>query len=99
MQRKYMFGGLLLLSSTLVSHGALADLNNRSASAFGPSAPDSDQRFFAVFRAASISLSQEITSTERLHAGSRTVAITFDISGTPAYRVRTVKNKELSHFR
>ena len=48
-----------------------------------------------MFRAASISLSQAITSAERLHAGSRTVAITFDISGTPAYRVRTVRNKEI----
>jgi hypothetical protein len=30
-----------------------------------------------------------------LHPGSRTAAITFDISGTPAYRVRTVRNKEI----
>ena len=97
-----MFAGLLLLSSTLASNGAMADLNDRSASAFGQSAPanqesnaDSDQRFLALFRAASLSLTQAIASAERLHAGSRTAAITFDISGTPAYRVRTVKNKEI----
>ena len=102
MQRKYMFAGLFLLSFALASHSAMADLNDRSASAFGPSAPatqesnaDSDQRFLAIFRAASLSLTQAIASAERLHAGSRTAAITFDISGTPAYRVRTVKNKEI----
>jgi hypothetical protein len=102
MQMKYMFAGLLLLSSTLASNGAMADFNDRSASAFGPSPlatqesnAGSDQRFLALFRVASLSLTQAIASAERLHAGSRTVAITFDISGTPAYRVRTVKNKEI----
>jgi hypothetical protein len=75
MQRKYLFAGLLLLSSTLASNGAMADLNDRSASTFGQSAPatqesnaDSDQRFLALFRAASLSLTQAIASAERLHA-------------------------------
>jgi uncharacterized membrane protein YkoI len=102
MPRKYMFPGLLLLSFTLASSGVMADLNDRSASAFGQSAPatqesnaDSDQLFLALFRTASLSLTQAIATAERLHAGSRTAAITFDISGTPAYRVRTVKNKEI----
>jgi Peptidase propeptide and YPEB domain len=102
MQRKYMFAGLLLLASTLASNGAMADLNDRSASALSQSAPaaqesnaDSDERFLALFRAASLSLTQAIAVAERLHAGSRTAAITFDISGTPAYRVRTIKNKQI----
>jgi hypothetical protein len=97
-----MFAGLVLLSSMLVSDGAMADLNDRSASAFGQGAPTrqesnaaSDQRFLALFRAASLSLTQAIAIAERLHAGSRTAAITFDISGPPAYRVRTAKNKEI----
>ena len=55
----------------------------------------SDQRFLAAFRAASLSLIQAIAIAERLHAGSRTAAITFDISDNPSYRVRTVKNKEI----
>jgi hypothetical protein len=100
--RKHMVAGLVLLSSMLVSDGARADLNDRSASAFGQSAPTrqesnaaSDQRFLALFRAASLSLTQAIAIAERSHAGSRTAAITFDISGPPAYRVRTVKNKEI----
>jgi uncharacterized membrane protein YkoI len=102
MQMKHMFACLLLLSSTLASNGAMADLNDRSASAFGQSAPTrqesnaaSDRRFLALFRVASLSLTQAISIAERLHAGSRTAAITFDISGPPAYRVRTVRNKEI----
>ena len=101
-QRKHTFAGLLLLFSMLVSSGAMADLNDRSADAFDESASahqgsnaESDQDFLALFRAASLSLNQAIAIAERLHAGSRAAAITFDISGTPAYRVRTVKNKEI----
>ena len=97
-----MFAGLVLLSSMLVSDGAMAALNDRSASTFSQSAPTrqesnaaSDQRFLALFRAASLSLIQAIAIAERLHPGSRTAAIAFDISGPPAYRVRTVKNKEI----
>jgi uncharacterized membrane protein YkoI len=86
----------------LVSSGAMADLNDRPAGAFDQSAPahresnaHSDQDFLALFRAASLSLSQAIAIAERLHAGSRAAAITFDISRTPAYRVRIVKNNEI----
>ena len=102
MQRKHMFGGLLLLFSMLVSSGAMADLDERSAGAFDQSAPahqesnpESDQDFLALFRAAPLSLSQAISIAERLHGGSRVAAITFDISSAPAYRVRTIKNKEI----
>jgi uncharacterized membrane protein YkoI len=99
---KHIFAGLVLLSSALVSYGAIADLNDRSASAFGRRAPthqesnaDSDQRFLTLFRAASLPLTQAIAIAERLHAGSRTAAITFDVSSTPAYRVRTVRDGEI----
>jgi hypothetical protein len=61
---------------TLASNGAMADLNDRSASAFGQSSlatqeskAGSDQRFLALFRVASLSLTQAIASAERLHAG------------------------------
>jgi uncharacterized membrane protein YkoI len=97
-----MVAGLVLLSSMLVSDGAMADLNNRSVSALGQSAPSrqesnaaSDQRFLTLFRAAPLSLTQAIVIAERLHAGSRTAAVTFEISGSPSYRVRTVRNKEI----
>ena len=80
----------------------MADLPTRSENSIGQSVPahreanaESDQRFLVLFRAASLSLTQAIAIAERLHAGSRTAAITFDISSTPAYRVRTVRNKEI----
>lgn len=102
MPRKHIFAGLVLLSSALVSCGAMADLNDRSASAFGQRPPshqesnaESDQRFLTLFRAASLPLTQAIAIAERLHAGSRTAAIAFDVSSTPAYRVRTVKDGEI----
>jgi uncharacterized membrane protein YkoI len=102
MLRKHTFAVFLLLFAMLVSSGAMADLDDRSAGAFDQSAPahqepnaEPDQDFLALFRTASLSLNQAIAIAERLHAGSRVAAITFDISSTPAYRVRTVKNKEI----
>ena len=102
MQRKYLLAGLLLLAFMLASSGAMADLNNRSASAFGQSAPTrqesnaaSDQRFLTLFRAASLSLTQAIAIAERLNTGSRTAAIAFVVSAPPAYRVTTVKDKNI----
>ena len=102
MPRKHIFAGLVLLSFTLASGGTMADLPTRSESSIGQSVPahpetnaESDQRFLALFRAAPLSLTQAIAIAERLHAGSRTAAITFDVSDSPAYRVRTAKNKEI----
>jgi len=34
-------------------------------------------------------------TAEKLHKGSRIVQISFDISGSPGYRVRTLKNDEI----
>jgi uncharacterized membrane protein YkoI len=98
-RRQCLVAGLVLLS-TLASYAALADVNARSAGVLGQSVPanqqaDADQRFLALFRAAPLSLTQAIAVAEALHAGSRTAAITFDTSGPPGYRVRTVKNNEI----
>jgi uncharacterized membrane protein YkoI len=102
MQRKHTFIGILLLSLALVPCAAMAELNDGSLSSTGQSAPvhretnkESDQRFRAAFHAAPLSLIQAITIAERLHTGSRTVAISFDTSDNPSYRVRTVKDKEI----
>jgi len=101
MQRMRMLAGLLFLFSTLGSGGAMA-LNHQSASGPGQSSParqetnaEADQRFLALFRASPLPLAQAIAIAERLHAGSRTAAVAFDTSGTPAYLVRTVKNREI----
>ena len=102
MRSKQTFIGILLLSLALVPSAAMAKLNDGSLSSTGKSAPfhretttESDQRFRAAFRAAPLSLVQAIAIAERLHAGSRTAAISFDTSDNPSYRVRTVKDKEI----
>jgi Peptidase propeptide and YPEB domain len=102
MQSKHTFTCILLLSLALVPCAAMAKLNDGSLSSTGQSAPihreantESDQRFRAAFRAAHLSLIEAIAIAERLHAGSRTAAISFDTSDNPSYRVRTVKDKEI----
>jgi len=42
-----------------------------------------------------MSLTQAIAIAERLHPGSRTAAVTFEISERPGYRVRTVRDKKI----
>lgn len=100
MQRKLRIIGILLLPLVLVPRAAIAELNDGSLSSTGQSVhretdTESDQRFRAAFRAASLSLVQAIGIAERLHTGSRTSAISFDTSHDPSYRVRTVKDKEI----
>jgi len=102
MKRKKTFIGIVLLSLVFFPCAAMAELNDGSLSSPGQSAPvhretstESDQRFRAAFHAAPLSLAQAIGIAERLHAGSRTSAISFDISHNPSYRVRTVKDKEI----
>jgi uncharacterized membrane protein YkoI len=102
MQRKPTFIGILLLSLALVPRAAMAELNDGSVSSTGQSAPihhgasaESDQRFLAAFRDAHLPLIKAIAIAERLHAGSRVAAISFNTSDNPSYRVRTVKNKEI----
>jgi uncharacterized membrane protein YkoI len=102
MPKKQAFIGILLLSLVLVPRAVMAELNDGSLSSTSESAAvhrettmESDQRFFAAFRAAPLSLSRAITIAERLHTGSRTAAISFDTSDNPIYRVTTVKDKEI----
>jgi uncharacterized membrane protein YkoI len=102
MQRKPTFIGILLLSLALVPRAAMAELNDGSLSSTGQSVPihheanaESDQRFLAAFRDAHLPLIEAIAIAERLHAGSRAAAISFNTSDNPSYRVRTVKNREI----
>ena len=92
----------IVLSLALVPCAAMAELHDGSPSPTGQNVPvhretnpDSDQRFLEAFRAAPLSLTQAIVIAERLHAGSRAAAISFDTSDNPSYRVITVKNKEI----
>jgi hypothetical protein len=102
MPKKRTLVWILLLSLALVPCAAVAELNDGLLSLTGKSAPvhgetnaESDQRFLAAFRAAPLSLTQAIAIAERLHTGSRTAAISFDISDNPFYRVATIKDEEI----
>lgn len=53
------------------------------------------RRLLEQFRAIQISLTEAMVAAERLHDGSRTADISFEISGPPVYRVRTVKNERI----
>ncbi|WP_426419689.1 PepSY domain-containing protein [Bradyrhizobium genosp. A] len=53
------------------------------------------RRMLEQFRAIQISLTEAMATAERLHDGSRTADISFEISGPPAYRARTVKNERI----
>ena len=97
-----VLAGLLLVASILASYQATAALKTESGGAPSQSGAaqqerneGSDERLLAQFRAAPMSLTQAIAVAERLHLGSRTAAVTFEISDRPGYRVRTVKNEKI----
>ena len=98
MQRKYMFEGLLLLSFTLASNGAMriSTVDRRAHSAKALQRPKNQTR-------TRISFSSRCSVTRRFRSlMRRTVACRLTDRrdyvrpiGPPAYRVRTVKNKEI----
>jgi uncharacterized membrane protein YkoI len=102
MSRKYLVAIMLSLSATLAAPAAIADISetttitqDRGGATDGDTDEEETRRLLEQFRAAQLSLSQAMAIAERLHRGSRTVRIGFDISNSPGYRVRTVKNSEI----
>ena len=98
---KHGLAGLVLVASILASSQAIAALKTdseraprQSGAAQQEKNEEPDERLLAQFRAA-MSLTQAIAVAERLHLGSRTAAVTFEISDRPGYRVRTVKDKQI----
>ncbi|MBB4426626.1 putative membrane protein YkoI [Bradyrhizobium sp. CIR48] len=53
------------------------------------------RRVIEQFHTTRVPLDQAMTIAERLHDGSRTADVNFEISGPPVYRVRTVKNEHI----
>jgi len=99
MSKTNTFAVILLLSTALSPGAARAGLTETSSPTHvlggaADSDPDqeADRRLFAVFRATQLSLSQVVEIAEKLHNGSRSADIRFETSGSPTYRVRTVKN-------
>jgi hypothetical protein len=97
-----VLAGLLLVASILAPSKTIAALKTDSEGAPGQGGTAQqeknggpDERLLAHFRAAPLSLTQAIAVAERLHLGSRTAAVTFEISDRPGFRVRTVRNRQI----
>lgn len=102
MSKKHLVAIMLLSSATLAAPRARADISETATSpqdggggaTYGDTKEDATRRLIEQFRAAHLSLSQAMAIAERLHRESRTATIDFEISSSPGYRVRTVKNRE-----
>jgi uncharacterized membrane protein YkoI len=93
---------IIVLSATLAATGAIADLTHTPLDAAnGGVAAQRDaeeaviRRLLEQFRTIKIPLSQAVAIAEHLHDGSRTADVSFEISGPPIYRVRTVRNEQI----
>jgi uncharacterized membrane protein YkoI len=97
-----LLAGLVLVVSIVASSEVIAALKTDSegapaqrGAAHQEKNERPDERLVAQFRAAPLSLTQAIAVAERLHLGSRTVAVNFEVSERPGYRVRTIRNKQV----
>jgi len=93
---------LIVWSAMLAATGAMADVTRTPADAESRSAAaqaDVDEaamhRMLEQFRTTRVPLGQAMAIAERLHDGSRTADVSFEISGPPVYRVRTIKNERV----
>ena len=93
---------LIVWSATLAATGAMADVTRPPADAESrrtAAQADADEatmhRVLEQFRTTRVPLGQAMAIAERLHDGSRTADVSFEISGPPVYRVRTIKNERV----
>jgi uncharacterized membrane protein YkoI len=93
---------IIALSATLAATCAIADVTHtpldtakRGAAAQGDAEEAAIRRLLEQFRTIKIPLSQAVAIAEHLHDGSRTADVSFEISGPPIYRVRTVRNERI----
>lgn len=93
---------LIVCSAGLAGTGAMADVTQAPAIAEQQSTTAQDnvdeaaiRRALEQFSTTRVPLGQAMAIAERLHDGSRTADISFEISGPPVYRVRTVKNERV----
>ncbi len=97
----FIFAIILLFWAALVPAAATADVTEVPSATQDrsdtnvESDDDAVRRLLALFRAAQLSLSEAMAIAERLHDGSRTAQIRFDVSGDRGYRVRTVKDNHV----
>jgi uncharacterized membrane protein YkoI len=93
---------IIVWCATLAATGAIADVAhtpldaaNRGVAAQGDSEEAVIRRLLEQFRSIKIPLGQAVAIAEHLHDGSRTADVSFEISGPPIYRVRTVRNERI----
>ena len=101
MSKKCLFA-LMLWFAALAATGAVADAaqvpldaESRGVAAQADDPEKAIRRVLEQFRTTQVPLSHAIAIAEQLHDGSRTADISFEISGLPVYRVRTVKNERV----
>jgi uncharacterized membrane protein YkoI len=92
----------LVLSATLAAGGAVAaatpgplEGESRASVAQEDAEEKALRRALEQFRTTQVPLSRAMAIAEQLHRGSRTADISFEVSGSPAYRVRTVRNERV----
>jgi len=100
MSKQHLFA-LIMWSATLAATAAVADVqksadaDSRSASAQSQAEEAAIQRVLSEFRTIRVPLSRAMAIAERLHDGSKTADISFEIDGPPVYRVRTIRNEHV----
>ncbi|VIO65242.1 hypothetical protein CI1B_03390 [Bradyrhizobium ivorense] len=98
MSKKHLFA-LIVWSAALTATGAVADVAQNPADADRPSAAAQSEaedaairRVLTEFRTIRVPLSRAMEIAERLHDGSKTADISFELANPPVYRVRTMRN-------
>lgn len=93
---------IIVWSATLAATGAIADVTHtpfepadRGVAAQRDAEDAAFRRLLEQFRTVKISLSQAVAIAQRLHDGSRTADVIFEMSNPSVYRVRTVENERL----
>ncbi|TFV71448.1 peptidase [Bradyrhizobium frederickii] len=100
MSMKHLFA-LIVCSATIAATGATADVQDsantqsRSPSTQSDAEAAAIQRVLSEFRTTRVPLSRAMAIAERLHDGSKTADINFEIDGPPVYRVRTIRNERV----
>ncbi|MGX4768886.1 PepSY domain-containing protein [Bradyrhizobium guangdongense] len=100
MSKHHLFA-LIMWSATLAATAAVADVQapadvgTRTATTQSEAEEAAIRRVLAEFRTTRIPLSRAMAIAERLHDGSKTADISFEIDGPPIYRVRTIRNERV----
>ncbi|WP_244659442.1 PepSY domain-containing protein [Bradyrhizobium guangdongense] len=90
-----MWSATLAATAAVADVQAPADVGTRTATTQSEAEEAAIRRVLAEFRTTRIPLSRAMAIAERLHDGSKTADISFEIDGPPIYRVRTIRNERV----